>query len=308
MHGSLERWRATDGTGGETLGILAAVLSSSLGGSNTVLTRFAVGATDPVTLAALRFGLGFLLLLPVALALGCRWPRGRDWLATAALGVLFFGLFMSLFNLALRDTTAARGALALSTLPLVTMLAAAALGVERLGRRKAAGVLLAVGGVAVALAADLDSAPPGAWRGDGTMVAATLCFALYSLWARPAIARSSPLAFVTAGMAAGSLLLGLFAAAEGRFDSLASFGPEQWAAIAYLGSFGAALTFFLWVFALAHTTPTRVANTITLNPLLAALVGALLLGEPIGPALAVGLAAVAVGILLAATAARSRRI
>ena len=37
------------------------------------------------------------------------------------IGVLFFGVFMGLFNLSLRYTTAARGALALSTLPLLTM-------------------------------------------------------------------------------------------------------------------------------------------------------------------------------------------
>src|SRR5215470_6041972 len=104
----------------ERLGVLAAILSSSLGGTNTAATRFAIGATDPVTLAAFRFGLGFLLLLPFALALRSRWPRGRDWLAVAALGVMYFAFFIVLFNLAFRYTTAARGSLALSTLPLMT--------------------------------------------------------------------------------------------------------------------------------------------------------------------------------------------
>ncbi|MGH6880048.1 MAG: DMT family transporter, partial [Hypericibacter sp.] len=189
--------------GGETLGLLAAILSSSIGGMNTAFTRYVIGATDPVTLAGMRFGLGFLLLLPMALLLGSRWPKGRDWLGVAMLGILFFAIFMGLFNLSLRYTSAARGALALSTLPLVTMLAASALRAEPLTRRKSVGVLIAIGGVAVALITGLGDAPRGAWRGDAIMLAATLCIALYSIWSRPFIARSSPLGFVTAGMGSG---------------------------------------------------------------------------------------------------------
>jgi len=43
--------------------------------------------TDPVTLAAFRFGIGFLLILPIALALRSRWPQRRDWIGVALLGV-----------------------------------------------------------------------------------------------------------------------------------------------------------------------------------------------------------------------------
>jgi drug/metabolite transporter (DMT)-like permease/uncharacterized protein YjiS (DUF1127 family) len=286
---------------GEALGILAAVLSSSLGGINTAATRYVIGATDPVTLAGMRFGLGFLLLLPIALALKSRWPKGRDWPGVALLGILFFAIFMGLFNLSLEHTSAARGALALSTLPLVTMLVASALKAERLSGRKSAGVLIAIGGVGVALLADLKAAPAGAWRGDAIMVAATLCMALYSIWSRPLIARSSAMGFVAAGMGCGSLVQCLLALAGGDLGRLSAFGAGQWAAIAYLGVFGGALTFFLWVVALAHTTPTKVTNTITLNPLTASIVAALLIGEPIGLSLVVGIAAVFTGILIAST-------
>jgi drug/metabolite transporter (DMT)-like permease len=40
---------------------------------------------------------------------------------------MYFAFFIVLFNLAFRYTTAARGSLALSTLPLLTMLVGAAL-------------------------------------------------------------------------------------------------------------------------------------------------------------------------------------
>jgi drug/metabolite transporter (DMT)-like permease len=43
-------------------------------------------------------------------------------------------------------------------------------------------------------------------------------------------------------------------------------------------SFGGAAAFYLWVFALERTTPTRVANTMTVNPIAASTVAALLVG------------------------------
>lgn len=299
--GSVGEARDTNKRSGEALGILAAILSSSVGGINTAATRYVIGATDPVTLASMRFGLGFLLLLPIALMLGSRWPKGRDWLGVTMLGILFFAVFMGLFNLSLKYTSAARGALALSTLPLVTMLVASALRAEPLSRRKSVGVLIAIGGVAVALVTGLKDAPRGAWRGDAIMLAAVLCFAFYNVWSRPFIARSSPLAFVTAGMGAGSLIMSMLALAGDGFARTGDFGAGQWAAVAYLALFGAALTFFLWVFALAHTTPTKVTNTITLNPLTASIVATFLVSEPIGLYLIIGIAAVFTGILIAST-------
>ncbi|HMK67089.1 MAG TPA: DMT family transporter [Stellaceae bacterium] len=285
----------------ERLGVLAAILSSTLGGTNTAVTRFAIGSTDPITLACLRFGLGFLFLLPAALALRARWPRGRDWIGVAALGILFFAIFMSTFNLALRYTTAARGALALATLPLLTMIVGALLRIEPLTVRKTTGVVIAIGGVAVALMTGLATAPEGAWHGDLLMIAGAFCMALYNVWSRPFIARSSALGFVVVGMGAGSACLLAFALASGGLAASGGFGRPQWIAVLYLAIFGAALTFFLWVYALRHTTPTRVASTITINPVTAALLAAPLIGEPLGFNLLVGILGVALGIAIATT-------
>jgi len=283
----------------ERAGILAAVLSSAFGGTAPAATRYVIEATDPVTLAAFRFGVGFLLLLPLALALGRRWPQGRDWLGVAALGILFYALFFVLYNAAFVYTTAARGALALATLPLLTMALAAVLGVESLGARKAAGVAIAVGGVGVALASGLAAAPPGAWIGDLIMAGGAVCMALYNVWSRPYIARSSALGFVTAGMGVGAACLVAIAWLRGGFAAAAGFGAPQWLAVASLGIFAAALSFYLWVFALERTTPTRVAATITVNPVAAALLAVPLLGEPIGLNLVLGLVAVGGGIWIA---------
>src|SRR3989440_11044454 len=101
---------------GEGWGVLAAVLSSGLGGTSIGATRFLVNAIDPLAIGSFRFGMGFLLLLPVALVQGHRWPPREDRPAVVGLGLLFYAGFPILFNASLIFTTAARGALALSTL------------------------------------------------------------------------------------------------------------------------------------------------------------------------------------------------
>ena len=285
----------------EWLGVTLALISSCLGGTAAAVTRYLVGNADPITLAILRWGIGFLCLLPVALLLRVRWPPRSDWLAVAALGLCSFGLFFVLYNIAVSFTTAARAALALSTLPLQTMVVGALLGIEPLTRRKSAGVGIAFVGVIAALAFGLPAAPPGAWRGELIMIGAVLCMSFYNVWSRPFMQRSSALGFLTVGMGAGAAGLVLVGVLTGRIAVLASFGAPQWIAGIYLGVGGGALAFILWVMALERATPTRVANTMTVNPIAAGLLATQLVGEPITANLVIGLIAVFAGIWIATT-------
>lgn len=281
------------------LGVTMALVSSCLGGTAAAVTRYLIGSADPITTAILRWGIGFACLLPVALILKVRWPQRRDWPAVAALGVCFFGLFFVLYNVAMSYTTAARASLALSTLPLQTMIAGALLGVEQLTLRKSVGVALAMFGVIAALALDVTVAPPGAWRGELIMAGAVPCMAIYSVWSRPLIARSGALGFLTVGMVAGATVLVAVGLLTGNVAVLGTFDRAQWIGGIYLGVAGGALAFILWVMALQRTTPTRVANTMTVNPIAAALLATQLVGEPITPNLLVGLVAVLAGLWIA---------
>src|ERR1700743_1836360 len=93
--------RSERGEMGEGWGVLAAVLSSALGGTSIGATRYLVNAIDPLAIGSFRFRLGFLMLLPLALLRGGRWPARQDWSGTAGLGVLYFALFPILFNASL---------------------------------------------------------------------------------------------------------------------------------------------------------------------------------------------------------------
>jgi len=284
---------------GGIVGAVAAVLSSALGGTAIAATRFIVDTLDPSAIGAFRFGIGFILLLPIAFAAREPWPIARDWPGVFALGILYFGLFPLLFNSSLAFTTSARGALALSMAPLLTMIAGAGLRVEPLTTRKTMGVVIATAGVAIALLSGLAEAPNGAWKGDLLMVAAAMCMSLYNVWSKPFIRRSAPMPYATMGMAIGGVCLTTIASVRDAFEPVAQFHSAQWLAILYIGIFGGAVLFFLWAWALARSTPTQVAISVTVNPIVASIVAAVLLGEQVSWNVFFGLVTVFLGIWIA---------
>jgi drug/metabolite transporter (DMT)-like permease len=284
----------------EWAGVLIAVVSCLVGGVALAVTRYLAAGADPLTLAVLRWGIGILCVLPIALLLRVKFPPRRDWVPVGVLGISFFGLFFILYNIALLYTTAARASLALATLPLQTMLVGALLGIEALTARKTLGVCIAVFGVGVALIWNL-GAPPGAWRGEALMLVAVFCMAFYNVWSRPFIQNSSALGFLALGMGSAAVFLVIAGLATGWLSALADFGPREWTAALFLGIGGGAIAFILWVFALERASPTRVANTMTVNPIAAALLATQLLGELITVNLVAGLVAVFAGIFIATT-------
>src|SRR4051812_47227525 len=181
------------------------------------------------------------------------------------------------------------------------MLIGALLGIEPLTMRKSIGVGIAVLGVIAALASGLSAAPAGAWRGELIMTGAVLCMAFYNVWSRPFIRRSSALGYLTVGMGTGAAALIAVGALTGSVATLSHLTTPQWIAGIYLGVGGGALAFILWVLALERASPTRVANTMTVNPIAAGLLATQLVGEPITANLVVGLLAVFAGIWIATT-------
>ena len=289
---------------GEWVGVAIALVSSCLGGTAAAITRYLAGNTDPITMAILRWGIGFCCVLPAALLLKARWPQRKDWPAVAALGFCFFGVFFVLYNIAMSYTTAARASLALATLPLHTMVVGALLGIEPLTKRKSIGVGIAVLGVFAALASGLSSAPPGAWRGELIMTAAVLVHGVLQRLVPPVhpAVECARLSHRRHGHGCGRADPG--GRLTGSVAILSQFGTAQWIAGLYLGIAGGALAFILWVLALERASPTRVANTMTVNPLAAGLLATQLVGEPITPNLVLGLIAVFAGIWIATSTAK----
>ncbi len=286
------------------LGVLAAVVSSVLGGTSIGATRFLVNAIDPLAIGSVRFGMGFLLLLPVALVQGHRWPPRHDWPAVAGLGLLFYAAFPILFNVSLIFTKRLAG---------VVDVAPADHGGRRGARQRAIdlaknrwrprrdpwGVHGLADGPRHGARRRVARRPPDGRRRALHGTLQHLVQAFYP-------PRSGPIPFTTLAMSAGAAVLIMFCLLVGSFAPVEAFGPPQWLGVFYLGAFGSALTFYLWALALGRTTPTRVAISVTVNPVAASLVGAVLLAEPLRWSLAVGIVTVFAGIRIATTQSRPK--
>jgi drug/metabolite transporter (DMT)-like permease len=128
-----------------TLSLFAVAVT--LGGANFIGVRFSNRELDPFWGAAFRFSLAALLFIAIAAVLKLRWPRGRQLGYTMLYGFLSFGMFFSLMYWALVRVTAGVATVVMAVVPLVTLLLAAAHGIEKLGLRSVLGSVLAIAGI-----------------------------------------------------------------------------------------------------------------------------------------------------------------
>lgn len=288
--------------------LLAAAATGIQVGAAIVASRFAVAEVPPLTLAMLRYAVGFACLLPFAWVPAWRALRAppppvagshaRDLLAMAGLGIGQFGILIALLNFGLQHVDAAEAALVFSLFPLLTLLLSAALGQERVTWPLLAGVLLSIGGVALALAPKL-RVPGGLhWWGEAAAAAAALVGAVCSVLYRPFLRRYPTVPVSAFAMLASVLFLAGAAAAEQWPQRLAGITPGAWAAVGFIGV-SSGVGYFWWLYALRHEAPTRVTVFLALNPVTAALLGWAWLGEPLHAATLGALALIAVALWLA---------
>lgn len=267
-------------------------------GAGIVASRFVVAEVPPLTLALLRYAIGLLCLLPFALGglrAAARSARGRDLAAMAALGIGQFAVLIAFLNWGLQHVGAAQAALIFSLFPLLTLLLAAAMGRERVNGRLLAGVLLSIAGVGLSLWPKLQAGHGGGWWGELAVLASAAIGALCSVLYRPYLQRYPTVPVSAFAMFASVAFLALAALPEGWPARAAALDARSWAIVLFIGV-SSAVGYFWWLYALKHESPTRVTVFLALNPVTAALLGMVLLREPLTSYLAAALALIAVGL------------
>ena len=116
------------------------------------------------------------------------------------------------------------------------------------------------------------------WVGELAVLASALCGAVCSVLYRPYLRKYPPVAVSALAMLSSVGFLALLAAAEGFFDAWPGFTTGGWLAILFIGA-SSGIGYYLWLWALNHTTATKVTVFLALSPITAALLGAVLLAE-----------------------------
>lgn len=283
----------------ETLALAAAAATGIQVGAALVATRFVVNDIGPASLAFLRYAVAVLCLIsPLLMSARTRFAP-RDLVVVMALGIVQFGILIALLNLGLHFISSTRAALLFATFPLMTMVIAALLGRENLTGTKAAGVVLTIVGVAVALGERLlTESASGEWLGAVLVLTAALCGAVCSVLYRPYLARYPTLPVGFWAMLSSVGFLSGLAGMEGLFTEPPRLDPKGWTVVICIG-LSSGIAYVLWLWALKHASPTRVTVFLSLSPVTAALLGVWILGEPFTPGVLLGLAGVVGGLWLA---------
>ncbi|MEU9159683.1 DMT family transporter [Streptomyces sp. NPDC048424] len=246
----------------------------------------AKGITTAHTVIAVLV-LRFALVLPVLVVAG--WSRLRaltpaQWRAAGLLGLVLGGIFL-LETYGVVHTSATNAGLIISLTMIFTPLAEAALRRQAPSTGFLGAAAVSVAGV-VLLTQGAGFTAPG--LGDLLILGAALARTLHVLlMARTeAVQDADSLSLTTVQLGGAVLVFALLAAVPGAgaspWAAAAGFGAAQWAGLAFLSVFCTLFAFFVQMWAVRRSSPSRVSLLLGTEPLWAAVAGIAIGGEEPG--------------------------
>ncbi len=266
-------------------------------GSTFLAIKVGLASFDPFFFAGVRYLLAGAVTFAVARARGVTFPGPlARWWPAFGIGVLVIALSNGMVFWGETRLGSGFTALILTTSPLGTAaLSPLVPGERRPGALGWAGIGAGFVGTAILLEP---------WRAGAVDVVAALVvelsvvtWAAGSLWVRRIRGRYDPMALSVAHLAAGAPLLLATAALAGR----ATVGPvtaRAVLALAYLVVVGSVIAFAAYFYLLQHWGATRVSTSAYVNPVVAVILGSLVLGERVTASMVVGTAVVLAGVTL----------
>jgi drug/metabolite transporter (DMT)-like permease len=267
-----------------------------IGGSNFVAVKFSNAELAPLFGAAVRFTAAAMLFALLARALSLPLPRGRALLGSTVYGLLGFGLAYGLMYYALLEVSIGMAAAIMATVPLFTLVLAVLHGQERLTPAGVIGGCLAITGIAVMSLRSIGGELPLLHLLAAVGAAAAAAESAVVVKGFP---RAHPVTTNVVGMTAGAVLLWIASV----FSSEAWTVPQlarTWAALSWLVIAGSVGLFYLFLYVIARWTASATTYSLTLMPVVAVALGALLAGEPITPEVVVGAVLVVVAVYVGA--------
>jgi drug/metabolite transporter (DMT)-like permease len=275
-----------------------------LGSTTAAAAKLIVRELPVAWLPVVRFGVAGLCLLPVVGGLGVvsRILR-RDGLLLGMAAALCVPINQGFFLNATRLGPTSHVGLFYATCPLVVLLLAWTLRLERPDLGRLWGVLASVTGVAMigVGGAWQTSGPPAAIRSgvlaDALLVGAVSSWGAYLTVSKPLIMRHGSLPVLAATFLGGCLLdLPIALLTAPRIPSLSQVSSSAWLALAFLTLFITPVNLACQNLALRSLDASQVANFSNVSPILTVCWGTWLFGEAITPSLVAGGALTLAGV------------
>ena len=241
-------------------------------GANFNLSKHVLVDLNALVAAAARFDIAALAMLVISAVKGQRVPLIRHGRAYWTLGLVGIAGFNVLFFYGMRTTSAVNAALIMALNPLLTVLLAFLIGMQRPHWRQLAAFPLGAAGVAVVVLGG--GAQLRISEGDVLLLGGNLCWAFYNVMAGRMLPRDvGGLANTAALMLTGGAVLTLAAALAGvpvtapRVDALG--------ALLLMSLGGSVLAYLFWNTGIARLGPARAALFLNLVPVSSMVISAL---------------------------------
>jgi len=246
--------------------------------------------------ATLRLVLAAPLLALIVVLRGNHWPSGA-----ALRGAIFFGIFNFGFNLGFlywgeRVVPSGIAAVLYATVPLSTSFWAAGFRVEPLQRRKVITSLVAIAGVATIFAGEMRLDVP--FEGLVAVFLAATAASLSSVLLKRAPAQPSVFATNAIGCAAGAVVTLAASLLLGEDHALPTTFAAIWPVI-YLVLAGSLGAYVIYTWLVGHWPVTSANMVGVVVPVIAVILGAIVLGETRSPETYVGAAIVLATVVVA---------
>jgi drug/metabolite transporter (DMT)-like permease len=251
-------------------------------GSTYLGIELAVRTMPPFLMASMRFLIAGPLLYVWATRRGDRSdrPTARHWLSAFLIAAPMLAIGNAAVGWAEQTIDTGTASLIIASVPLWMALLDRVFYAQRLARTMVIGLVVGFGGVGLLVA------PGGSGAGDSRailLVFSSLAWALGSLYSRQAPQPQRPLVAAAMQMTAGGLILAVVSAVSGEASGfhVSQVSLESWLGLAYLVVAGSltAYTAYMW---LLREVPTSLVGTYAyVNPVVAVMLGTVVLGEPL---------------------------
>ena len=239
-------------------------------------------------LAAIRQFIGGFLYISFFLFKKTPWPKGKQWKTILILSILNFVLSNGLSTWGVKYISSGLGAIIGAIVPLWIVIISFFRG-ERLARLAIIGLIVSFGGVCVIFYDHLsDFLIPDFRFGILISLISTLTWAFGTLYTKKKAASFNPYFGLGLQMFLSSILLFAYTGATGISVPLSSIPAISWWSIAYLVIFGSVLTFIAFIYALQNLPAQLSSIYAYINPIIAVILGAVIFGESLNVAIAMG--------------------
>ena len=281
-------------------------------GASFIATKVALADISPITIVWLRFAMGVLILgLVVALRRQFALPDKNEWGYFALLGFLGITFHQWLQSNGLVTSEASTTAWIVATTPVFMALLGWLVLKERLDWLRNFGILLAFAGVLVVVSdGDLASISIGRFGapGDVLILISAVNWSVFSALSRRGLRAYPAGLMMFYVMASGWIFTTLLFIPTKGFSEIPRLSTDGWTGVLFLGVLCSGLAYIAWYDALQALSSAETGVFLYIEPLVAVVVAAIVLGEPITWASLFGGAVILVGVWLVNRPDQSRQV